>query len=112
MSGKATAYNSETCYVFDRDGSGCRRQRCGDEMYDASVYLGTWKTHTHTHTHTHLFDIDYIWLHFTLFDHETRLAYWHDQQLLSAYAAWHGHIASTWQWKIPGTNIMRWGLGR
>lgn len=34
---KATAYNGETCYVFDRDGGGCRRQRCGSEMYDASV---------------------------------------------------------------------------
>ncbi|CAK9009612.1 unnamed protein product [Durusdinium trenchii] len=38
---KATAYNGETCYVFDRDGGGCRRQRCGTEMYDASVCLGS-----------------------------------------------------------------------
>jgi hypothetical protein len=70
MSGKATAYNGETCYVFDRDGSGCRRQRCGDEMYDASVYLGTWKTHTHPHTHTHpcliLITFDFISLYLTM----------------------------------------------
>ena len=36
---KAAAFNGEKCYVFDRDGSGCRRQRCGTEMYDASVCL-------------------------------------------------------------------------
>ncbi|CAJ1400581.1 unnamed protein product [Effrenium voratum] len=34
---KATAYNGETCHVFDRDGGACRRQRCGDKIYDAST---------------------------------------------------------------------------
>ncbi|CAE7151439.1 abh1 [Symbiodinium pilosum] len=34
---KAAAFNGETCTIFDRDGSQCRRQRCGTEIYDASV---------------------------------------------------------------------------
>lgn len=34
---RAGTFDKEICRVFDRDGSECRRQRCGDEIYDASV---------------------------------------------------------------------------
>ncbi|CAE7817469.1 abh1, partial [Symbiodinium microadriaticum] len=34
---RAGIFDKETCRVFDRDGSECRRQRCGDEIYDASL---------------------------------------------------------------------------
>ena len=36
---RAAAFDNETCKVFDRDGAECRRQRCGTEIYDASVSL-------------------------------------------------------------------------
>ncbi|CAE7441437.1 abh1 [Symbiodinium sp. CCMP2592] len=34
---KAAAFDGETCKIFDRDGGECRRQRCGTDIYDASV---------------------------------------------------------------------------
>ncbi|CAE7945014.1 MDP1 [Symbiodinium sp. KB8] len=34
---KAAAFDGETCKIFDRDGGECRRQRCGADIYDASV---------------------------------------------------------------------------
>ena len=34
---RATAYNQETCHIFDLDGKLCARQRCGSKLHDATM---------------------------------------------------------------------------